>query len=114
MPSPDLAARFDAATAALRAAHQTEAVNSDLTATVTAKAERSAGVGRAAADRAADHHRARAAPRGGRVGSSQRDYPWLRGALVKLAHDDPGAAARLLLRLVPVQGAVVESRSSTT
>ncbi len=37
------------------------------------------------------------------VGSSRRDYPWLRGALVKLAHDDPRAATRLLLGLVPAQ-----------
>jgi hypothetical protein len=40
------------------------------------------------------------------VGSSKREYPWLRGALVKLAHDDPRAAARLLLGLVPVQRAL--------
>jgi hypothetical protein len=41
------------------------------------------------------------------VGSSTREYPWLRGALVKLAHDDPRAATRLLLGLVPVQRALV-------
>jgi hypothetical protein len=41
------------------------------------------------------------------VGSSRRAYPWLRGALVKLAHDDPRAAARLLLGLVPVQRLLV-------
>jgi hypothetical protein len=41
------------------------------------------------------------------VGRSKREYPWLRGALVKLAHDDPRAAARLLLGLVPVQRALV-------
>jgi hypothetical protein len=42
------------------------------------------------------------------VGSSKRRYPWLRGALVKLAHDDPRAATRLVLGLVPVQRALVE------
>jgi hypothetical protein len=41
------------------------------------------------------------------LGTSKREYPWLRGALVKLAHDDPRAAARLLLGLVPVQRALV-------
>jgi len=43
------------------------------------------------------------------VGSSKREYPWLRGALVKLAHDDPRTATRLLLGLVPVQRALVRS-----
>ena len=42
------------------------------------------------------------------VGTSRREYPWLRGALVKLAHDDPRAAARLLLGLVPAQRAVLD------
>jgi hypothetical protein len=46
-------------------------------------------------------------PRADVVGSSKREYPWLRGALVKLAHDDPRAATRLLLGLVPVQRALV-------
>jgi hypothetical protein len=41
------------------------------------------------------------------VGSSRREYPWLRGALVKFAHDDPRAAARLLIGLVPAQRALV-------
>jgi hypothetical protein len=41
------------------------------------------------------------------VGTSKRRYPWLRGALVKLAHDDPRAATRLVLGLVPVQRALV-------
>jgi hypothetical protein len=41
------------------------------------------------------------------VGASRRDYPWLRGALLKLAHDDPRAATRLLLGLVPVQRALL-------
>ena len=43
------------------------------------------------------------------VGSSKRDYPWLRGALVKLAHDDPRAATRLLLALVPAQHALIDA-----
>jgi hypothetical protein len=46
-------------------------------------------------------------PRAEAVGSSARTYPWLRGALVKLAHDDPRAATRMLLGLVPVQRALV-------
>jgi hypothetical protein len=41
------------------------------------------------------------------TGASKREYPWLRGAVVKLAHDDPRAAARLLIGLVPVQKALV-------
>jgi len=36
------------------------------------------------------------------------DYPWLRAALVRLARDDPRAATKLLLGLVPVQRALVE------
>jgi hypothetical protein len=46
-------------------------------------------------------------PRADVVGSSTRRYPWLRGALVKLAHDDPRAAVGLLLGLVPVQRTLV-------
>ena len=42
------------------------------------------------------------------VGKSKREYPWLRGALVKLAHDDPRAATRLLLGLVPVQHVLLD------
>jgi hypothetical protein len=42
------------------------------------------------------------------VGSDRRDYPLLRGAIVKLAHDDPTTAARLLTALLPAQGALVE------
>jgi hypothetical protein len=45
--------------------------------------------------------------RGDVVGTSQREYPWLRGALVKLAHDDPHAATRLLLGLVPAHRVIV-------
>ena len=45
--------------------------------------------------------------RAGIVGSSKREYPWLRGALVKLAHDDPRTATRLMLALVPAQHAIV-------
>jgi len=43
------------------------------------------------------------------IGSSRRVYPWLRGALVKLAHDDPAAATRLLLALVPAQRVLLPS-----
>jgi hypothetical protein len=44
-------------------------------------------------------------PRADAVGASQRDYPVLRGALVKLAHDEPKAAGRLLAGLLPAQAA---------
>lgn len=37
----------------------------------------------------------------------RRKYPPLRGALVKLAHDDPAAAAGILAGLLPAQGRVV-------
>ena len=43
------------------------------------------------------------------VGSSKREYPWLRGAVVKLAHDDPRAATRLVLGLIPVQRALLNA-----
>jgi hypothetical protein len=46
-------------------------------------------------------------PRADVTGTSKRDYPWLRGALVKLAHDDPRAATRLVLGLIPVQRTLV-------
>jgi hypothetical protein len=42
------------------------------------------------------------------VGTDRRDYPLLRGAIVKLAHDDPATAARLLTALLPAQGAAIE------
>jgi hypothetical protein len=42
------------------------------------------------------------------VGSERRGYPLLRGAIVKLAHDDPASAGRLLAALLPAQGAVIE------
>jgi hypothetical protein len=42
------------------------------------------------------------------VGSDRRDYPLLRGAIVKLAHDDAATAARLLTALLPAQGAAIE------
>ena len=42
------------------------------------------------------------------TGRSQRQYPWLRGALVKLAHDDPEAAGRLIAGLLPVQSVIVQ------
>jgi hypothetical protein len=47
-------------------------------------------------------------PRADATGTSLRGYPTLRGALVKLAHDDPAAAGRLLVGLLPAQGAIVE------
>ncbi len=46
--------------------------------------------------------------RGLAIGTHRREYPLLRGALVKLAHDDPAAAAGLLVALLPAQGAVLE------
>ena len=42
------------------------------------------------------------------VGTDRRDYPLLRGAIVKLAHDDPALAGRLLAALLPAQGAAIE------
>ena len=42
------------------------------------------------------------------TGRSQRQYPPLRGALVKLAHDDPQAAGKLIAGLLPVQAVIVE------
>jgi hypothetical protein len=42
------------------------------------------------------------------TGSSQRQYPWLRGSLVKLAHDDPETAGRIIAGLLPVQAVIVE------
>jgi len=42
------------------------------------------------------------------TGRSSRQYPWLRGALVKLAHDDPEAAGRLIAGLLPAQAAIVQ------
>ena len=52
---------------------------------------------------------ARSGPaRGHATGRSQRQYPWLRGALVKLAHDDPEAAGRIIAGLLPVQAVIVQ------
>ena len=42
------------------------------------------------------------------TGRSSRQYPWLRGALVKLAHDDPEAAGQIIAGLLPVQSAIVQ------
>jgi plasmid stabilization system protein ParE len=42
------------------------------------------------------------------LGTDRRDYPLLRGAIVKLAHDDPNLASRLLAALLPAQGAAME------
>ena len=41
------------------------------------------------------------------LGASRRDYPLLRGAIVKLAHDDPKAAGELLAALLPAQAALL-------
>jgi hypothetical protein len=46
--------------------------------------------------------------RGLMLGTDRRDYPLLRGAIVKLAHDDPNLAGRLLAALLPAQGAAIE------
>ena len=46
--------------------------------------------------------------RGHATGRSQRQYPWLRGALVKLAHDDPETAGRIIAGLLPVQAVIVQ------
>ncbi len=42
------------------------------------------------------------------TGTGSREYPLLRGAIVKLAHDDAATAARLLVALLPAQGAAIE------
>ena len=42
------------------------------------------------------------------TGQAQRQYPWLRGALVKLAHDDPKLAGQIIAGLLPVQSAIVQ------
>jgi hypothetical protein len=42
------------------------------------------------------------------TGSERRNYPLLRGAIVKLAHDDPATAAALLVSLLPAQGTAIE------
>jgi hypothetical protein len=49
-----------------------------------------------------------APPREHVTGRSQRQYPVLRGALVKLAHDDPETAGRIIAGLLPVQAAIVQ------
>jgi hypothetical protein len=46
--------------------------------------------------------------RGLMLGSSSREYPLLRGALVKLAHDDPALAGRVLAALLPAQGLAMQ------
>jgi hypothetical protein len=46
--------------------------------------------------------------RGLMIGTDRRDYPLLRGAIVKLAHDDPALAGRLLAALLAAQGAAIE------
>ena len=44
-------------------------------------------------------------PRALMLGTERRDYPLLRGAIVKLAHDDAATAGRVLAALLPAQGA---------
>jgi hypothetical protein len=46
--------------------------------------------------------------RGLMLGTDRRDYPLLRGAIVKLAHDDPRLAGRLLAALLPAQGTAID------
>ena len=46
-------------------------------------------------------------PRVHATGRSARDYPALRGALVKLAHDDPATAGRVIAALLPAQAAAL-------
>ena len=46
-------------------------------------------------------------PRVDAIGRSARQYPPLRGAIVKLAHDDPVAAGRLIAALLPAQAAAL-------
>ncbi len=46
--------------------------------------------------------------RGLATGQARRQYPWLRGALVKLAHDDPKLAGQIIAGLLPVQSAIVQ------
>ena len=46
-------------------------------------------------------------PRVDAVGRSARQYPALRGAIVKLAHDDPHAAGRLIAALLPAHAAAL-------
>jgi hypothetical protein len=41
------------------------------------------------------------------IGTDRRDYPLLRGAIVKLAHDNPALAGRVLAALLPAQGAII-------
>src|SRR5262249_33804181 len=47
-------------------------------------------------------------PRALILGTDRRDYPLLRGAIVKLAPDDAHLAGRVLAALLPAQGAVIE------
>ncbi len=46
--------------------------------------------------------------RGLMLGTERRDYPLLRGAIVKLAHDNAALAGRVLAALLPAQGAVID------
>ena len=61
----------------------------------------------AAALRARSPREPATAPVGDAGAGTRREHPRLREALIRLAHDDPRTAARLLLALVPVQSALV-------
>jgi hypothetical protein len=87
---PDIAARLDAAAAALR--ERTPPVVEE----PAAEPEPRAPIKIVSP--------ATPPPRADAVGASQRGYPLLRGALVKLAHDDPAAAGRVIAALLPAQG----------
>jgi hypothetical protein len=119
-PQPDLAARLDAAAAALRE-RTPVAQPAEAEAEVAEVAEVAEPPEAEPPEAEAEPEVAEPAPRtplrivspatpparADVVGTSRRDYPLLRGALVKLAHDDPAAAGRILVALLPAQGAVI-------
>jgi hypothetical protein len=93
------------AAAAAEPAGDTERVAADLDAAAAALRSREPAATNPSGPRIVSP--SRQPPRGLVVGSTRRDYPRLRGAIVKLAHDDPAAAGRLLAALLPVQGTVL-------
>ncbi|MEA2291789.1 MAG: hypothetical protein QOF17_809 [Solirubrobacteraceae bacterium] len=101
---PDIAARLDAAAAALR--ERTPAVVDEPAPEPVAAPAPEPVAAPAPEPRAPIRivSPATPPPRADAVGASQRGYPLLRGALVKLAHDDPVAAGRILAALLPAQG----------
>ena len=84
----ELSANLDAAAAALRARVAEAEPAADPT---TAEEETPAAA------------RAPAPPVPSVVAAPPGGYPWLRGGLVRLAHEDPALATRILLALVPAQ-----------